>query len=537
MTRRRRKPLPALLAACLALILWPALSLAWSTPAGAGTERPAFADELDLILGDPRLSGAQAGVLVADAETGETLYARGAENRLMPASTTKLLTTAAALDVLGPDYTYATEVHATGDLTGRVLDGDLYLRGTGDPTLLPADYRSLARQVADAGVTDVTGDLVADDTRFDDERFHWGWNVDDEQYYYGAPVSALTVAPDTDYDAGTVIVRVTPGDRPGDRPAVTLVPDTGHLTVRNTATTVAGDSAVPAIERAHGSDTLAVSGSIGVDRAPVRVWRAVWDPTAHAAAVFRAALAAQGVTVHGGTRPGEATPPAARTLATHRSMTVAELLGPLLKLSNNGHSEVLAKTMGREARGSGSWEAGTEVIREALTRLGLREGTYVLADGSGLSRRTYVPAEGFAALLLAARDRPWFDTWYERLPIACAPDRLTGGTLRSRMCGTPAAGNAHAKTGSLTGATGLSGYVTGADGRQLVFSIVLNYYVGSAPKDLEDRIVIALASHGAEDSDAAHPSPAPLSGVRPQPPAGEHDSAWAKPEDPTLISR
>jgi D-alanyl-D-alanine carboxypeptidase/D-alanyl-D-alanine-endopeptidase (penicillin-binding protein 4) len=418
-----RRPLRKLLLAPLAAGL--ALTLAWSGPAGADPSRAAFADTIDEILTDPRLHGAQASVVIADAATGDVLYERGAADRLMPASNTKLLTSAAALDVLGPDYTYATEVYGTGPVRGRTLHGDLYLRGTGDPTLLYEDYQTLAKELRAAGVRSVRGDLVADDTRFDDERFHWGWNVSDEQYYYGAPISALTVAPDTDYDAGTVIVTIAPGERPGDPAEVSVYPDTGFLTVENTAVTgEAGSGRNVPLNRRHGEDVLTVSGSIAVDAAPLRAWRAVWDATGHATAVFRTALAEEGVTVRGGERLGEATPDGARLLAAHESMTVGELLNPFMKLSNNGHAEVLIKTMGYERAGSGSWSAGTAIARASLAQWGMDDSVYVLADGSGLTRRNWVSADQFTTMLLAVQDEEWFGTWYQELPVACESDRF-----------------------------------------------------------------------------------------------------------------
>ncbi|WP_258037007.1 MULTISPECIES: D-alanyl-D-alanine carboxypeptidase/D-alanyl-D-alanine-endopeptidase [unclassified Streptomyces] len=528
-----RRPLRALLLAPVAACM--ALTLVWSAPAGADQSRAAFADTLDEILTDPRLDGAQASVVVADAESGDVLYEHNGDDRLMPASNSKLLSSAAAMDVLGPDYTFATEVRTPGRVVGGVLVGDLYLRGTGDPTLLYEDYQSLAAQLKKAGVRQVVGNLVADDTRFDDERYHWGWNVDDEQYYYGAPISALTVAPDTDYDAGTVKVTVEPGAAVGDRPKVSVYPDTGFVTVENTATTgEAGSSLSLPLNRKHGEDVITVSGSIAVDANPTSVWRAVWDPTGHATAVFKTALAEEGIRVVGKTRLGRATPDNTRLLASHESMTVAELMNPFMKLSNNGHAEVLVKAMGYESAGDGGWSAGTAAARDSLAGFGMDDSVYVLADGSGLTRRNWVPASEFATMLVNVRDEAWFDTWYEELPIACAGERFAGGTLNSRMCGTPAEKNAHAKTGSLTGATGLSGYVTDADGRELVFSIVLNYYMGSHPKDIEDRIVIALASHSADAT--AEELPAPRNTVPGDPEHSldaEHDSAVVKPEDLT----
>lgn len=469
-----------------------------AAPADDALAADALAADLDAILTDPRLDGGQASVVVRDAATGETLYEHDGAQRLMPASNEKLLTAAVALDVLGPGYTFATTVATTGQRTGPVLRGDVYLRGTGDPTLLAEDYADLAKQIADAGVRVVSGRVLADDTWFDDVRLGNDWAWDDEPYYYAAPVSALTVSPDTDYDAGTVIVDVDPAAEPGAAALVTLTPHTDAVTVVNQATTgAAGSGNAVSVEREHGTDRIVVSGTVAAGGSGRSQWASVWEPTDYAADVFVKALTDAGVRVTGGIGRG-VTPSGATVVADHESMPLSELLVPFLKLSNNGHAEVLIKAMGREVSGAGTWAAGLAVLREALPDYGVDTATVANRDGSGLSRRNLIPAAELADLLVAAQDRPWFDVWYDALPVAGVADRMVGGTLRSRMRGTPAAGNVRAKTGSLTGASSLSGYVDDADGRRLVFSIVLNDYLSGKPSDLEDRIAVRLAAHTEE---------------------------------------
>ncbi|WP_059012723.1 D-alanyl-D-alanine carboxypeptidase/D-alanyl-D-alanine endopeptidase [Streptomyces specialis] len=499
-------------AGALAGTLCLALTLGWSPPAGADETGAAagFAAELDRLLADPRLDGGRASVVVRDADSGETLYEHGADDRLMPASTTKLLTSAAAMATLGPDYRFRTELLSDGPVTGGTLDGDLYLRGSGDPTTLAADYDALAADLAALGVDTVTGDLIADDTRFDDVRLGRSWSWDSESDYYAAQTSALTLAPDTDYDAGSVRVAVAPGAAEGDPAAVTLTPATDYMTVENRATTVAeGEPATAAVTREHGTNTLVITGAIPRGGAPVTSWTAVWEPTGYATAVFADALAAHGVRVGGDTVLGRATPGGADVLAAHESMPLSELLTPFMKLSNNTHAEALVKAMGRETRGEGTWEAGLAAVMSYAESAGVDTGTYRQVDGSGLSRLNSVPAAEITALLVAVRAEPWFATWYEALPVACGPDRVTGGTLRSRMCGTPAAGNVRAKTGSLTGATALSGYVTTADGHELAFGVLLNDFLGAAPKDLEDAVATTLASSGTQEDAGAGAADAP----------------------------
>ncbi|MGR3938719.1 D-alanyl-D-alanine carboxypeptidase/D-alanyl-D-alanine endopeptidase [Streptomyces sp. BRA346] len=484
------------------LVIGLVCTLTWSSPAGADASRAGFGEAVDRILDDPRLRGGAAGVVVADADSGDVLYRHRADDRLMPASNTKLFTSAAAMGLLGPDHTFRTDVLGEGTRHGRTLRGDLYLRGTGDPTMLAADYDRLAKSVADAGITRVTGRLIADDTRFDAQRVGRSWAADDESSYYAAQISALTVAPDTDYDAGSVIVEVAPGGANGERPEVTVTPKTRYVRIDNRATTGSGGLTV---ERGHGSNTITVSGAIAAGAQTAKEWVSVWEPTGYAAAVFADALKKHGVRVEGRARLGGATPQDARQLASHRSMPLKKLLIPFMKLSNNIHAEVLTKAIGYETAGRGTWSAGLAAIADWLKKQGVDTGAVRQVDGSGLSRMDNIAAGQFTELLLAVRQQPWYAEWYASLPVACAPDRFVGGTLRSRMCGTPAAGNARGKTGSLTGASGLSGYVTDADGQELVYSIVLNNYLAPSVKSLEDAIVVTLAKSGEGRTEGVRP--------------------------------
>jgi D-alanyl-D-alanine carboxypeptidase/D-alanyl-D-alanine-endopeptidase (penicillin-binding protein 4) len=199
------------------------------------------------------------------------------------------------------------------------------------------------------------------------------------------------------------------------------------------------------------------------------------------------------------------------------------LLVPFLKLSNNMHAEVLLKEMGRAAAGQGTWAAGLAAASGALSALGVDMTVQRQVDGSGLSRQDLLTNHQITALLLAARAEPWYQTWYDALPIAGVSDRMVGGTLRSRMVGTPAAGNVHAKTGTLTGVSALSGYVTDATGRKLVFSMINNNSLGGVSA-LLDAVAIALASPQDTAARATPQAPAavhPLTG-------DEVECAWVK---------
>lgn len=452
---------------------------------------PALTSAIDTILADPRFTGSMVSVAVRDANTGEALYERNVGQRLNPASNMKLFTSAAAMDALGPDFRFTTDVLASGPLRGGQLGSPLYLRGGGDPTMLAEDYAELASQLYDAGVRRVQGDVVADDAYFDGIPLATAWSWDDEPFYYSAVTSALTVAPNTDYDSGTAIVETSAG-AVGSAPAVQLQPRTDAVEVVNQATTgAAGSANTLSVEREHASDKVFVTGSIPSGASTNQEWVTVPDPTTYAADVFTRALRAEGIQVGGTVREGS-TPDGARVLATHHSMTLQELLTPFMKLSNNMHAEALVKTMGRESGGAGSWPAGLAVVRSYAQSQGVDNGVVRISDGSGLSRFDLLTTDAVADLLVAVKQEPWFQAWYDALPIAGNPDRFTGGTLRSRMRNTAAADNLHGKTGSMTSVTALSGYVSNADGRELVFSMISNNYL-STPRSQEDALGVTLA--------------------------------------------
>ncbi|MFT7837129.1 D-alanyl-D-alanine carboxypeptidase/D-alanyl-D-alanine-endopeptidase [Saccharothrix sp. BKS2] len=483
------RPRSTVLLASLSLVL------GLTAAAAADTADPLTTD-LDRLLGDPRLASSAVGLVVRDADTGDALYRRSGHTRFQPGSTAKIVTSAVALDGLGPDHRWRTDLATTAVVQGDELAGDLYLRGTGDPTMLAQDYDALAAQLAATGVRTVRGELVADDTWFDSVPLATGWAWDDEPHYYSAQTSALTFAPDTDYDSGAVAVRVSPGAA-GGPPQVTVTPPVA-LDIRNTATTTAGGGGVQ-VNREHGGNVVHVSGSIAPGAAAQAAYISVDDPTRLVAGLFRASLAAKGITVTGGTG-FRATPAAARVLATRQSMPLRELLVPFLKLSNNMHGEVLIKTLGRKFHGQGSWPAGIRALESLLPGLGADPLTMNLFDGSGLSRMNVLSPDLMTQVLRSARAKPWFRSWYDALPVAGRSDRMEGGTLRGRMAGTAAAGNVHAKTGTLTGITGLAGYVTNADGRKLVFSLMFNNFVSGVPRDIEDAIAVRLASDRAGQS-------------------------------------
>jgi serine-type D-Ala-D-Ala carboxypeptidase/endopeptidase (penicillin-binding protein 4) len=222
----------------------------------------------------------------------------------------------------------------------------------------------------------------------------------------------------------------------------------------------------------------------------------VWEPTQLVANLFEQALAQQGITVLGRRVIGGASPATANVLAEHQSAPLQDLITPLLKLSNNNMSEALLKAMGRKTSNAGTASAGVAAVAGFMQRQGLDTTMLRQVDGSGLSRMNLVSSQTLTDLLLAASKQPWFDAWYNALPIAGNRERMTGGSLRFRLRETPAANNLHAKTGSMAGVSSLGGYITDAHGRRLVFSMISNNYLASGAqiKALENRVALTLAN-------------------------------------------
>ena len=462
--------------------------------AHAAVRDPALAGKLASVMADKRVAGARSGAVVIDAASGSELYARYAGRATTPASNTKIVTAAAALHTLGPSYRFKTQVITRGRLAGGVLHGRLYLKGYGDPTTRQADYASLAGQVRSAGVRTVDGSLIVDATYFDQIRYNPRWSTGYAAAYYAAETSALTVAPNADLDSGTVVVSYRAG-APGKRAKISFRPAAAarYVAVVNKTTTAArGTSTTFAASRRHGSNTIVVSGRVPRGRSGERLIT-VHRPELYAAAVFRVELAKAGVSVRGETKT-LATPASRRiVLATDTSMTLAQLLVPFMKLSNNMHAEALTKAMGAKTTGVGSWSSGLRSTRGYLQRVGAPMSGVALDDGSGLSRGNTLTARALGRLLWRARSEPWFGALYASLPVAGNTARMTGGTLRYRMNGTRAADNARAKTGTLTGVTALSGYVRGRDGRLYVFAM-LSQHRGPSPRPVEDTLVVTLAN-------------------------------------------
>ncbi|HEX9052687.1 MAG TPA: D-alanyl-D-alanine carboxypeptidase/D-alanyl-D-alanine-endopeptidase [Anaeromyxobacter sp.] len=475
-------------AAALLLALAPALPHA--ADAAASTKELDAA--LKAIVGAAPLSGARAGILVTDVETGQVLFAKDPDVLLNPASNVKLFTTAAALARLGPEYRFATELYVDAGSRGSSSVKTLYVKGRGDPTIVTERLWAIAGELVHLGLRRI-GEIAIDESFFDGEREGPGFDQESGDRSYLAPAGAVSL------NWNTVEVVVAPGDRRGARARVELEPASDDFEIENRATTVAGNGRrrVTVSSTLHGGkQRIVVEGRIPAGSRPQSVWRKIDQPGLYLGSTLARLLALRGVQTVGRVRLA-AVPQGARLVHVAESESLAEVVRRLNKTSNNFVAEQILKTLGAEAKGTpGSWPKGVAAVEDFLADAGIARGTYLMKNGSGLNDTNRFSARQLVAVLRTMWSRfPLHAEYVASLPVAGRD-----GTIRYRMEGTEAEGRLRAKTGTLVAGsvTSLSGYVETAAHRTLAFAVLVNDYPGrpGAVVRSVDAIGAALAASG-----------------------------------------
>jgi serine-type D-Ala-D-Ala carboxypeptidase/endopeptidase (penicillin-binding protein 4) len=501
--------LPAILGACAA---------ATAGRGRAASETRSLRLGIDSLLNAPKFANAMWGVLIVDADRGDTLYARNATKLFMPASNQKILTAAVALHFLGPEFRYSTTISVQAPPNAGVVDGDLIISGTGDPSVsdhMRTDAMAPLREIADSlvarGVQRITGRLTSGSDAFPDATLGFGWSWDDLDAPYSAGVDELY------FNEGFTRIVVYGGVQTGDSTRVRTTPARSYPRVINHAVTAPRQGTPPrnrvnVLQDSSDVGAVVVSGTVAPGDSVVETIT-FRDPAAAYLAALREALGDRGIRVEGGIAPRAVASVPAPTVGTPSaepipmpgpaasgqplfsvmSPPLREILPPFLKPSQNQIGEILLKTLGRSRTGQGRADSGAAVVRQQLLAWGAVPGGFVVRDGSGLSRHDVVTPQTIVTVLEAMRRDTAYTTFYNALPIAGVD-----GTIANRMRGTPAQGNLRAKTGSLDMVRSLSGYVTTADRRTLIFSILANHWTTPASEvtSTADSIGARLARLG-----------------------------------------
>lgn len=460
---------------------------------------------LDTLLESPPVDRYHVGVLAIDAESGDTLYAHNHRRKFIPASNQKILVTAAALSLLGEDHRFATRLFAIGSRADSVLDGDLVLVPSGDPTISrrygysgTAELEKLAHEVGGSGVRTVTGSLYIDGSAWDSTTVTPTWEVEDLRFRYGATGSVFAI------DEGEIEVVVEGGREPGSPARVHWSPgEKDYLRPRVVTDSVGARRSVRPTYLPE-SRRIVLEGSIGAGQTDTIVI-AQRDPAGIAAETLSNALARAGIEVRGGWKAvwdqevpiaascisgSVAECPSATLVAERLSPPLIEIAGEILAPSQNWMTEQLIRSLGAEHGERGDWSEGIGVMTSWLIdEVGLDSADVSARDGSGMSFYNLITPGALVRVLQVMQDVPYA----EEYRLAMAEPGKEDSTLEDRL--PELAGRVFAKTGTISNVNTLSGYLVGNDGREIIFSILTNAtgLPASRVRESVDEIVRALA--------------------------------------------
>ncbi len=419
---------------------------------------------------------ASLSVHVRDLSSGDVLFDYFGDTPLIPASNQKIVTSAAALDLLGPDYVFVTRVLRKGPV--------LYLEGRGDPLLQVDDLAAIAQLVTESVDVAALERLVIDDSVFTSRRFGPGYDPDGPGHSYQAPSGALSLS----FNTVEIMVYPVAGR---SRPAVVVSPASAHVRVDNRARTGTRNSLAVRTHQQGDRTVVQLAGRIPKTRGPLLFRRRITDPGLFTGEVLAAQLAGLGVSeplpVERGMVPAEA-----EVLVENESLPLWEVLDSGLAYSNNFIAEQTLRTLAWRMTGDpGDWNAGQQILHDYWQTL-TGPQPVVFKNASGLHREGRLTTQGLVDLIeVAHRNAEPGRNLIDALPVAGEP-----GTLRSRL--RLSGKRVRAKTGTLDRVSGLSGVITSEQGDPLVgFSILTNVVpeatlVAETRRGLEDRIVMEV---------------------------------------------
>ena len=475
------------------MIKWFLLAFIYAASAAAQTSSLALQQRLDRLLSDDFYQRATIGISVYDLTEQRSLYTFNDKRLSRPASNMKVLTSAAALTALTADYSFKTGLYYTGDIddTGR-LYGNLYLFAGFDPELTSANLDELIAHTRNAGIKSISGTLYLNASMADST--HWGraWSWDDDLEAFQPYLSPVPL------NKGIARLRITPSTT-GRAPTIRTTPESSFIQVINHATTIQRSSEPTSStlnfsrDFVNGYNRIVVSGAIAATAGAFEARVSLKDPYAHVLTIFSEKLLEQFPESAIRTAGTTYVPDYAKNLG-YAANSIADVIRRLNKESDNLNGEMLLYAMGyHQGAMPTSAEKGIEVVQQFVSQIGLDPAAYRIVDGSGLSNQNILSPELMVEVLKHMHQSPYFNIFRQSMPIAGVD-----GTLINRMRNTVAARTVMAKTGSLTGVSALSGYVTARNGNLLAFSIMVQNFserTSFVATNYIDRICVALAEY------------------------------------------
>ncbi|MFL2916076.1 MAG: D-alanyl-D-alanine carboxypeptidase/D-alanyl-D-alanine-endopeptidase [Nitrospinia bacterium] len=443
-----------------------------------------FQRKVKKILNNSCLKKNNFGIKVYSLDRGEAIIELRAKKLFIPASNLKILTTAVALETLGPNYRFPTSLFTDGNLEDEVLNGNLYIQGHGDPKFVTEQMWLLVNKLRNLPIRRITGNIIGDDSFFDNKKRVKTWIKNPGAQAYEAPLGALS------FNFNTVQVYVSPGIKAGNKPKIIIEPDTEYITLDNQAKTLKPGKRnrliVNRVEH-NGFDEITVSGGITLSQARAQYFLNITDPTQYTLSVLKKYLAHAGIKFTGKIEQRRV-PEGAMKLLTHDSEPLTLALQGLNKFSNNFVAEQILKTIGAEKYGQpGTTLKGLKAFKEYLIKLGYQQNQYQVLDGSGLSRQNRLSPQIIIDVLRHVKnDLGVYPEFVSALGVMGVD-----GNVKNRMRGVKSSERARVKTGTLNFVSALSGYFQSRDDETFAFSILMNSLKCSNGriKKLQDQII------------------------------------------------
>ncbi len=434
------------------------------SPLAISNESNDLAMQIKALVDRYGIKSENLGISVRDSNTKEAYYLNNSQKSYIPASLTKLITAAAVLKKMSTTESFSTQLHIDGRRANDHLNGNIYIQGGGDPTLVSEKMILLVEEFKRTGIKSVSGDIIVDDSFFDKNRYGAGRSTKRVDRAFDAPLGGLS------FNWNSVTVFVRPGNKVNEPLKVHVDPPSAYIKVISKGVTKSKGKKTVIVKRIESSstnsDTIVVEGALPIGHKELTFYKSIRYPDYWAGYSFKYFLEKLGVKVTGKVKLGKVSHQSI-LVAKNESKPLSAIVSDMMKYSNNFVAEMLVKLMAAQDKSGAN---GIDAVKKYLAKVGWASDKYTFVNASGLTREnSFSPAQLSLVLYDVKDDFQIFPEFLSSLPIA-AKD----GTLKSRMRGSEATGWVRAKTGLLNGVTGLSGYAQNKSGKQVVFVLIYN---------------------------------------------------------------